>query len=175
MRKVLSLVLASAMIVTTGCTDAWVKVALADLPILVQMAINISTLVSVVGGQTSPSDVAAINKISAEANTDLTLIDTLYNQYKANPSTGTLQAIQNAIAVLNTNLPNELAAAHISNVALQAKVQAAVGLILTTVTTFSALLPQSGPHTAEDVSPKSLPTPKELKRAWNAQVAVQFK
>lgn len=172
-KKLLAVTLALGL--TVGCTDAWVKTALNDLPVLVQMALNIATLVSTMQGQqVSSEDIATIQKISGEASKDLSLLDTLYAQYKANPSSGTLAAIQKAFADCEQNLPALLSAAHISNPVLAARVESAVNLILTTVTSFSALVPSATPSTARHGKVK-LPSPKELKQAWNKQVYPQFK
>jgi hypothetical protein len=174
MKKILALVLAVAMC-GVGCTDNWIKIAIADLPVLTQMALNIATLVTTLNGQSiSAQDAQVVQNISAQASRDLSLLDTLYNQYKANPSAGTLAGIQNAITDLNASLPAILNAAHIANPTLSARIVAAVNLILTTVNSFAALLPSTGPKTAQAVTVK-LPTPKDLKRAWNAQVYPQFK
>jgi len=49
----------------TGCSAQWISVALADLPVLTQMALNIATLVSNVhtGEQIDTSETAAIQNI----------------------------------------------------------------------------------------------------------------
>src|SRR2546430_13813444 len=48
----------------TGCSAQWISVALADLPVLTQMALNIATLVSNVhpGEQLDASETAAIQE-----------------------------------------------------------------------------------------------------------------
>ena len=165
----LALVLAFVLF-TTACTASWIKVALADLPILVQMALNISALVSTVHGQPpSQAEIDAINKIGAEAQTDLTLLQSLYDQYQSNPTTTNLQKIQAAIATLNTNLPALLEAAHISNATLQLEVSSAVQLILATVSSFAALMPNSAPVSMKASAVKP-PTPKQLKTIWNTTI-----
>jgi hypothetical protein len=110
----LALVLAIA-IAATGCSAQWINIALQDLPVLTQMALNIATLVSalVSGQQASTADIAVIQNISAQASRDLNLLQTLYGEYKANPSATTLQKIQNVIADLNQNLPTLIQSAHI--------------------------------------------------------------
>src|SRR5581483_3745553 len=115
-KSIVALVLVLA-IATTGCSSQWIDTALQDLPVLTQMALTLATLVSTLssGQQASSADVAVIQNISAQASRDLNLLQTLYNEYKANPSTSTLRKIQNAIADLNQNLPASLQAAHISN------------------------------------------------------------
>ncbi|HEV2732609.1 MAG TPA: hypothetical protein VGV15_21465 [Terriglobales bacterium] len=174
MKAVLAVVLCLSL-AATGCTAEWIKVALADLPVLTQMALNIASLVAALqmGKQVSPNEAAAIQNISAEASKDLNLLQALYNQYKANPDKGTLAKIQSVIGDVNQNLPALLQAAHISDPTLSARVTAAVTLILGTVTSFASLLPQSVAPTvvARRVPEKTaVPHAKDLKRQWNAQV-----
>jgi hypothetical protein len=91
-KPLLALALAIA-IATTGCSAQWINIALQDLPVLTQMALNIATLVSAVasGQQASSADVAVIQNISAQASRDLNLLQNLYSEYKASPNATTLQ------------------------------------------------------------------------------------
>jgi len=143
-RIVLAAVL-SISLMTTGCSAQWISVALADLPVLTQMALNLAALVATLqtGKQLSPTEALAIRNISAEASKDLTLLQALYNTYKANPSPDALQKIESVIQDTNHNLPALLQAAHISDAALSARITAAVNLILTTVSSFASLIPQT--------------------------------
>ncbi len=172
-KAVLAIVL-SLSLLATGCTAQWISVALADLPVLTQMALNIAALVATLqsGKQLNPAEAAAIQNISAEAGKDLALLQTLYNQYKANPSTTKLQEIQNAIADINQNLPALLQSAHISDATLAARIGSAVDLILTTVTSFAGLIPQTAMPTSRTVAARSktVPKAKDLKKQWNQQV-----
>lgn len=169
-RTVLALVLAVA-IAATGCSTQWIAVALQDLPVLTQMALNIATVVSTLasGQQASAADVAVIQNISAQASRDLNLLQILYNEYKATPSADTLQKIRNAISDVNQNLPTLLQSAHISNPMLSARITAAVNLILTTVTSFASLMPQSSPATSRKAAAPLLHA-TDLKKQWNQQV-----
>jgi hypothetical protein len=182
-KAVLAFVL-SLSLLTTACTDSWIKVALADLPVLLQMGLNIGTLVTTLksGKPLSPSDITAAQNVSAEATKDLNLLDKLYQDYKANPSQGTLAAIENAIADADKNLPSILQASHIENADLSARLTAAVKLILDTVGSFAALIP--APAHPSLVAMKARvqasgnakpPKPNDLKKQWNDQVAPQFK
>jgi hypothetical protein len=167
----LALVLAIA-IAATGCSAEWIKVALQDLPVLTQMALNIATLVTSLssGQQASAADVAVIQNISAQASRDLNLLQVLYNEYKATPSATTLQKIQSAISDLNQNLPVLLQSGHISNPTLSARITAAVNLILTTVNSFASLMPQTSMLTSRQAPKAALLHPKDLKKQWNQQV-----
>jgi hypothetical protein len=90
-KTLLALVLAIT-IAATGCSAQWISLA-SDLPVLTQMALNVATLVStlVSGPQASAADVAVIQNVSAQANRDLSLVQSLYSEYKANPNAPTLQ------------------------------------------------------------------------------------
>jgi hypothetical protein len=173
MKVVLALVL-SISLLATGCTAQWISVALADLPVLTQMALNIATLAVTLqsGKQLNPADAAAIQNISAEASKDLNLLQSLYNEYKANPNITTLQKINGVISMTSANLPALLAAAHISDPLLAARITAGVNLILATVQSFAALIPQTAPVTSQTIAGQSIAVPKakELKKRWNQQV-----
>ena len=171
-RVVLVFVL-SISLIATGCSAQWISVALADLPVLTQMALNIAALAATLqsGRQLTPSEAQAIQNISAEASKDLTLLQSLYNAYKASPSTGALEKIESMIQETNQELPALLQAAHISDPSLSARITAAVNLILTTVSSFASLIPQASsaaPRTARRDT--VVPQPKDLKRQWNQQV-----
>jgi hypothetical protein len=114
----------------------------------------------------------AIQKISAEAGKDLTLLQSQYTLYKANPSADTLQRIESAIQDTTRSLPALLQAAHISDPALSARITAAVNLILTTVNSFASLIPRasSSPLTRTARQVTVVPRPQDLKKLWNLQV-----
>jgi hypothetical protein len=176
-KAALAVLLAISML-ATGCTAQWISVALADLPVLLQMALNIGSLVTTLqsGQQLSASEAQAVQNISAEASKDLNLLQTLYNQYQASPTASALQKIQATVADINQNLPALLQAAHIANPTLSARVGAAVNLILATVTSFAALIPQAAgmPTTRQAAAPigkkGAIPKPEDLKRQWNQAV-----
>jgi hypothetical protein len=172
-------VLLAISLLATGCTAQWISVALADLPVLLQMALNIGSLVTTLqsGQQLSASEAQAIQNISAEASKDLNLLQTLYNQYQTSPTANALQKIQSTVADIDQNLPALLQAAHIGDPLLSARVGAAVNLILATVTSFAALIPQASRMptgriaAAAQIGKKTtIPQPKDLKKQWNQTV-----
>ena len=145
MSRIMLAVVLSISLIATGCSAQWISVALADLPVLTQMALNIAALVATLqsGKQLTSAEALAIQNISAEASKDLTLLQSLYNSYKTNPSSDTLQKIESLIQDTNQNLPALLQAAHISDPALSARITAAVNLILTSVSSFASLIPHA--------------------------------
>lgn len=164
--------------ITTGfaCNaQQWISIALADLPTILQMALSIAQLAGALnGGDITAAETAAITEISTEASKDLTLIQSLYNQYKQNPSAGILDALQKAIADVSTNLPGLLAALHLKDTILQARIAAAVNLILTTVASFASLIPQPTNPVVAEMKRKAkgsrIPKAADLVKAWNQQV-----
>ena len=107
------------------------------------------------------------------ASKDLNLLARLYNDYKTNPSARALQKIQGVIADSDQNLPALLQAAHIGNPVLSARVTAGVNLILTTVASFAALMPQTSALSASQKvahHAPAIPKASDLKKQWNQQV-----
>jgi len=173
--KVLLAIVLSISLLATGCSAQWISVALADLPVLTQMALNIAALVATLqsGKQLSLSEATAIQNISNEAGKDLALLQTLYNQYKANPSVSTLQKIQTVIAEIDRDLPALLQAVHISDPVLATRISAAVNLIVTTVSSIASLIPQTTTSALRKAAaPKKIVIlgASELKKQWNQQV-----
>jgi hypothetical protein len=173
-KTILAIVL-SISLLATGCSAQWLSIALADLPVLTQMALNIGTIVTTLesGKQISSTEATTIQNISAQASKDLNLLATLYNEYKANPSASTLQRIQSTIAEIDQNLPALLQAAHTGDPVLSARIAAGVNLILTTIASFASLIPQTSTHpAAQRVTRRQFAIPKtsDLKKEWNQQV-----
>jgi len=171
--RIMLAVVLSISLINTGCSAQWISVALADLPVLTQMALNIGALVSTLqsGKQLTPAETLAIQNLSSEASKDLTLLQSLYNTYKTSPSADTLQKIESLIQDTNQNLPALLQAAHISDPALSARIAAAVNLILTSVSSFASLIPQA-PSVRAKTARRGIviPVPDDLKKQWNQQV-----
>jgi hypothetical protein len=159
------------VLVTTGCSASWINVALNDLPVLTEMALNIDSIVGALqsGQQVDPSDAAAIQNLSAEASKDLQLLQAAYNQYKSTPTPTLLAKINASAAALTTNLPALLTASHIKDSVLATRVSAAVELIVSTVETFAALIPNSS-TTARAAKNLKVPNAKELRDRWNKEV-----
>lgn len=182
-----SKVLLAAVLIFTissiGCSTQWTNLALADLPVLVQMGLNIATFTNSLNldGQVSPAEAAEIQRISDEATRDLSLLQTLCREYKARPSNTNLSRIQNAIADLQRNLPALLHAAHIGNPTLAARVTSAVTLIQSTIASFAALIAgnaaaqahlreRTATPAAQGRQDLSVIRPTELKKQWNTHV-----
>jgi hypothetical protein len=172
--KLVLSILLSISLLATGCTAQWISVALADLPVLIQMALNIGSLVTTLqsGQHLSSAEATAIQNIGNEAGKDLDLLRSLYDAYRATPGADTLQQIQSVIGDMNQNLPALLQAAHVSDPLLAARVTAAVNLILATVNSFAALIPQNSAAVRAQITLKkaSVLHANDLKKQWNQEV-----
>ena len=175
MSRIMLSVVLSISLVATGCSAQWISVALADLPVLTEMALNLAALAATLrtGKQLDPAQAIAIQNISTEASKDLTLMQSLYSQYKASPNADTLQKITSLIQETSQSLPALLQAAHVSDPALSARITAAVNLILTTVSSFASLIPQTASSSAVAHTSRRntvVASPQDLKKQWYLQV-----
>lgn len=156
----------SAVMFCTSCSTSWINIALQDLPILIQIAQGVISLIPA-----ASQDQAIVANISQQATADLNLILTLANEYKARPTPTTLAKIQDAISTAQTQLPQLLQAAHISNPKLVQQVTSAVGIILSTINAIAALLPPNqATFKASPAKLAAIPNGKDLKKAWIEQV-----
>lgn len=166
----LALILAAVM-ACSGCwfKAQWINTALQDLPVLIQMAESISSIVALTGQSqaSSAQTINAIQNIGIVATDGLKAIQSLYNSYSSANATTTIQQIQAAGAALTSNLQQLLQAAQIKDPTLLARVTAAVNLIASTVNIFIGLIPttKSGAKVNAVV-----PKPADLRQAWAATV-----
>lgn len=173
--KLLSVLLCSCLVVTTtnfACNTSWINTIGQYLPVAIQIATSIVQLIGVFGSaQTSAQDQAAVQAIGQEATKDWQLLQTLYQQYQATPSPTTQAQIENILQVITSNLPAELAAAHIKDPNLLNSVTAAVNLLVTVADTIIAQLPVKSPQLkARKSAVTNKLSPSAVKQQWNVLV-----
>lgn len=150
-----------SMITMSACT---VDQVLSDIDVALQASQSIIVAV----GTISPADAAVVSALTSIAITGLQVIQKDYDDYKASNSTTTLQKISEAIQVLQANLQQNLAAAHISDANTMAKVTAWVNLVSITLVAVSATINASKNPTK--MSAVALPTPESLHTRWVNEV-----
>jgi hypothetical protein len=170
MKKLLSGALALILCVSmVACT---VDQVLADIEVVVQIAASIVPAV----GAISPTDASVVQKLSDDATAAIKVIQADYDTYKASGATSDLTRLQSAINAIQTSLPQELAAAHISDPKTVAKVTNWCNLIYSTVNAIVAAIPALTPVPVAAVSAKSVsapavfPTAKVIVARWNSEV-----
>lgn len=162
----------SAAVVVTACNTSWISTALADLPVLVQIAENIAAIVTAAQGQAGNQQTTAeIQAVAATAKTGLEAIQALVNSYNSAPAAQKatiLGQIDTGLTAVQANLQQILSAARLLNPQLQATITAIVTLAEGTLLAIQTLVPaaKAGP-TAAQVQP---PSPAALKASYNAIV-----
>lgn len=168
--KKASIVMALALCVAlVACT---VDQVLSDINICIQTAATLETAI----GAVSPADAAILTSLTSIATAGLNAIEQDYNTWKASGATSDLAKLNAACQSLQTNLSQNLAAAHISDPVAVQKATAWVGLITSTVGAMTALWPQvsglSDKRTIARIGAAKLPSAKELQYQWQTQVCM---
>ncbi len=171
-----------AVLILAGCSTSWINAALADLPVITEVAVNIANLVAA-GQSGGPNGVstgansaaaAEVQTIANQVKSDLTLVQSLVTSYQsaaAAQKPAVVQKISAALADVQTNLNSILAAVHVKDAALQATITAAVGVAVTTIVSIESLLPQPAPTSASAVRVSAAvkpPSASQLKKQFNA-------
>ena len=162
----------SLTLIVAGCSASWISTALADLPVITQVALNIASIVAAAQGkgQASPAVTSQVQNIAAQVQSDLTLVQSLIADYQsatAAQKPAFVQKIAAALADVQTNLNAILTAVHVSDTALQATIVAAVGVAAATVASIASLLPASAGTVRANNAVKP-PSVRELKKQFNA-------
>lgn len=166
-----AIALSVAMIVT-ACNTSWISTALADLPVLVQIAENIAAIVAAAQGQAGNTQTSAeIQAVAGTAKTGLLAIQALVNSYNSAPAAQRatiLGQIDTGLTAVQANLQQILSAARILNPQLQATITGIVTLAEGTLLAIQTLVPaaKAGSKAAR-VQP---PSPDALKASYNAIV-----
>lgn len=167
----------SLTLILAGCSASWINAALADLPVITQVALNIASIVAAAQGkgQSGPAVTSQTQNIAAQVKSDLTLVQSLISSYKSSTAAqkpALVQKISAALADVQTNLNAILTAVHVSDAALQATIAAAVGVAVTTIASIESLLPQPVPAPASGAVRASAaakpPSARQLKKQFNA-------
>lgn len=159
----------SAIALVLCCTlvACTVDQVLADINMLIQISASIGSAV----GPVSATDGAEIQKLSSIASTGMAAIKAAYTTYKQSGAISDMQKVQAAIGALQSNLAQELSAAHILNPASQQKVTNWVNLISSTLAAVLAALPQlQNKQLGKQAKLASSITPKTLKARWTTEV-----
>lgn len=159
-------------LVVSGCSAAWIQVAIDDVPVVLQIVTSIIGIVQAAQGSEDPAVVNAANAAAAEAKADLQQLQLLVDDYKtaaAADKPGLVGKIDAALATAQKDLAGILVAFHVKNQNLQLTIATSVGLALSTLAAIEALIPA---QTAQ-VSAKAVakpPKPAELKKQFNTVV-----
>lgn len=166
-----------------GSFANFVSVAEADLPVVVQMISNITTIIApgvspaiAAGGALAVSALvlACGNPVKGSAKCDPT---SLVGQYQANPSATLLGKIQQALSTATSHVTDMLALAKGLPQNVAASIATALSIALATVTSIISLIPvgmkllanrRATLSAAEKRVLQTIPHPKELRARFDA-------
>lgn len=162
----------SVAMVATACNTSWMSTALADLPVLVQIAENIASIVAAAQGQAgNPQTSAEIQDVASTTKTGLLAIQALVNSYNAAPAaqkTTILGQIDAGLTAVQANLQQILSAVKVLNPQLQATITGIITLAEGTLLAIQSLVPS--PKVGAAPLSQRPPSPAALKASYNAIV-----
>jgi hypothetical protein len=166
----------ASLIVAPACGTTSVDTVLSDTDLLLQTGNVVCSTIAVI----TPADAAACQAVANVGIGGIQAIQAAYDAYKASGAASNLAKLQAALAAIQKDLPQELAAAHIVDPATVAVVTAWVNLVISTVNTIISLVPElqvgHPPASAATVKARAavvaagFPTPESLKARWDKEV-----
>jgi hypothetical protein len=160
----------------SGCNTAWIQTALNDLPVLIQIAIQILSIVGAAQGkgQIDPTLAAEVQRVGSQVQADLQTLQNLVTSYQAADATakpGILNQVTVLLGTVQQNLQAMLVAFHVNNQALQNTISTVLAIAMTTILSIQTLLPVSSSSRTLRASGQVKPmTAHELKMAFNSTV-----
>ena len=157
----------------------WLDILKQDLPVIIQMALGIAQIVTVVGAKET-SDVDAVTKIGDEATNDLQTAQKWFDAYQQSPTADNKQKVEAALAATVTNLPELLAAAHIKNEKLLAQLKLAIAQIVNVAKMMLSFIPNpttaagKAAHATKGAA-KTPPTADDLRGQWKQEQGFDLK
>lgn len=132
----------------TGCpagVTGWINTAVADIPEVTNI---LDSILSVVGDATgnvllSAAAEAAIKAVLNTAAGGFVTLQTVFNDYKTDPSASALTKVVNALEDAQKNLSAILSAVHIDDPALQTVIATGVALAISVVSGIQLLIPST--------------------------------
>jgi hypothetical protein len=173
---------AVATVGTTGCSTSWIDTVIADIPVVVNIANSVvSVIAEATGNGSLPASVAAILTTAMNvAIASLNAFQDAANAYKANDSKGNLAALISALTKAQGDVQGVIAALPAGTVSptVLAVIVAALGTAILTLSSIQALIPGAAPSEvtakamAAVVTGKvSAPNAATIKFSYNAVLA----
>lgn len=163
---------ASAVGLDACNASAWLQTAINDLPLILQIATSIISIVGAVGGAADPAALALAQKAADEAKTDLTLVQTLLNGYNASTNkNGVLQQVDTALLQVQANLSAIEGAIHVSNPQVQAAISASISAALVIVVALQTIIPAPTPAPASRKALSAANSGNSIRVGYNVALA----
>lgn len=161
--------LIAVVLSTAGCGPlTWLSDALQILPIAGSMLSGVLTLIGALTGSTLETAIAAaVSSVIQKAIAGITDLQTIVNEYKANPSTTLLASIEEGTQAVIDNITQLLSDTGITDAATQKKVTDILNLFLSDVKAFASMLPGLKASAGQQLTITVPMTSKQSKEAYN--------
>lgn len=134
--------LAAGAVGMEGCNpNAWLALALNDLPVIIQIITSILSIVSAATGSSTAAAVALANTAAGKAKDAINEAIAFLKQYQANKTNTLLGNVDDALTTAQSQLGAILSILGINNPVLQATLAAAIGSALTIIVAVQTLVP----------------------------------
>lgn len=142
-------VAAPSILLTTGCSTAWISTVINDIPELINIADSVISIVGVATGNGTLATAAGatVTTFANVLKASLTAMQDAANAYNSNKSQGNLQALIAATQAVQNDLANITAALPSGTVSssLQTSLVAGIGLAVTIMSAIQAIIPGAAP------------------------------
>lgn len=175
------LVLPPTLASLTGCDTSWINTAVADIPVIVQIADSLVAVAATASGNAAvtPAAIAAVNVGAAAAKAALTTLQQLITAYSAQKTPTTLSTIDVTLTTIEGNLNGILTAFHVDDANLQTAITSGVALALSTIAAIQLLVPAASTATARRMAAAQvlktkivILTPEQIKSQFNAVIVL---
>lgn len=161
---------AAQIAMLTGCSTSWIDTAIADLPVVENIAQTVVGIIAIPDPGLDPAIALLIKVAATGASVGLDDLKTLITDYNANPSDSLLGKIRAGIADVQKNFSSIVAQiSAVSSSKLVAVLSQAGSLSLSVLSAILALLPPTMAVARTTARPKvQLLTASEIKRNFNS-------
>lgn len=171
-RSFLAIAMVLALCLVPACNSAtWLSQLQQYLPVALEATQGILQILATTGVLSAPTETQA-QAVEKQVVQGLTLLcgtnpskpgscapGSLVGTYQANAAAGTLAQINATLSAVQTNLNQLLILAHVGNATTQATIEAAVGLVVTTLASIQAAIPQAAAAVAAGKAPSAAQMP----------------
>lgn len=126
----------------------WINAALKDLPIVVQIALSIISMVGAASGSANAAEAQLAQRAADEAKRDLEAALQFVKDYESHKDPGLLGKIDDLLLTAQSNLGSILSSFHVGNQMLAATISAAIGSAITVIVAIQSLIPAPATATA---------------------------
>lgn len=167
--------LGSPMIGLSGCSTSWMTTAENDLPIVVNIATTIVSIVATLTGNggLTPAAVVIIQEAANVFSAGMSALQDAINAYKSSPTASLLAKVIAAIDAVEADAPKVIATISQVPANVVSIITAGIGTAISLLSAIESLIPKSAVvgtvlATRAQAVKVSMPNAAQVKSNWNA-------